>query len=200
MSDYINYSLTNNPIESFTNWYQDAKKVEDNAEAMTLSTIFADQKRPDSRTVLLKGISDKGISFYTNYESKKGQELDKNNEACILFYWHKSKRQVRVQGRVVKMSEDESRSYFSSRDRQSQLASYMSHQSHPIEDKNALLQKLENLKVEFENKEIPLPKTWGGYFFIPYEFEFFVYGDYRINDRFLYELKDGQWSITRLQP
>lgn len=200
MSDYINYSLSADPLASLKNWYEDAKKVEDNPEAMTLSTLFAESKRPDARTVLLKGISAQALSFYTNYESKKGQELEKNNEACILFYWHKSKRQVRLQGKVVKMTQEESRSYFNSRDRESQLASYMSEQSHPIEDKNALIKKLEETKKRFEGQEIPLPKSWGGYFFTPYEFEFFVYGDYRINDRFLYELIDSQWKITRLQP
>lgn len=200
MDNLTNYKLNKDPVVSFLAWYEDAQKVEQNPEAMTLSTIDSQNNRPNSRTVLFKGMRADKITFYTNYKSKKGQELESNNEACLLFYWHLSKRQVRVQGRVFKMSEADSQSYFSSRDRVSQLASYISEQSSPISDKDALLKKLEDARQKFDGVEIPLPQSWGGFLFEPYEFEFFVYGDYRINDRFLYQLNDTNWSITRLQP
>lgn len=200
MDNLTNYHLNKDPVASFLSWYGDAKKVEQNPEAMTLSTVDELKKRPDSRTVLFKGMSADKLTFYTNYKSTKAQELEANNEASLLFYWHVSKRQVKIHGRVSKMSESDSRLYFASRDRVSQLASYISEQSSPIADKDALLKKLEEARIKFDGKDIPLPKNWGGFLFEPYEFEFFVYGDYRINDRFLFKLNDTNWSITRLQP
>nr|BDT27712.1 pyridoxamine 5'-phosphate oxidase [Bacteriovorax sp. HI3] len=200
MDNLINYYLNKDPLESFSSWYNDAKKVEQNPEAMTLSTVDTFHGRPDSRTVLFKGLSEGKLTFYTNYKSTKGRELEVNNEACLLFYWHVSKRQVRIQGTVKKMDEASSRRYFQSRDRQSQLASYISEQSSPIADKDALMKKLEEATKAFDGKDIPLPATWGGFYFEPYEFEFFVYGDYRINDRFLFTKQNNDWMITRLQP
>ncbi len=126
--------------------------------------------------------------------------MDSSNEASLLFYWHKSGKQVKVQGRVEKMDRESSRQYFHSRDRQSQLASYMSHQSAEVKDKAALIEKLNQVTKEFDGKEIPLPDHWGGYIFTPYEFEFFLYGEFRLNDRFLYQLNNGKWSVSRLQP
>ena len=201
MDDLLKYFLNNNAIASFTNWYEEATKVEQNAEAMTLSTIDTQKSRPDSRTVLFKGINNAGqLTFYTNYLSTKARELEKNNEASLLFYWHVSKRQVRIHGKVTKMNESDSKKYFQSRDRQSQLASFISEQSSPISNKEALLKKLEQASQEFLGKEIPYPANWGGFLFEPYEFEFFVYGDYRINDRFLYTKQNNDWTIVRLQP
>ncbi len=200
MDNLIKYSLTDNPLDSFMSWYADAKKVEQNPEAMTLSTIDLKNNRPDSRTVLFKGIKDGCCTFYTNYLSNKARELEGNREACLLFYWHASKRQVRIQGQVRKMAESDSKSYFHSRDRQSQLASMISEQSSPIVDKDALMAKLTEATQKYDGLEIPYPKNWGGYLFEPYEFEFFVYGDYRINDRFLFKKQNNNWSVTRLQP
>lgn len=200
MDSLIEYSLSNNPLDSFSSWYDDAKKVEQNADAMTLSTVDLKNNRPDSRTVLFKGIKDGCCTFYTNYMSNKASELEGNNEACLLFYWHLSKRQVRIHGKVRKMSQADSEKYFHSRDRQSQLASMISDQSSPIADKEALLKKLSEAKDKYEGTDIPYPTNWGGYLFEPYEFEFFVYGDYRINDRFLFKKKNNDWSWTRLQP
>lgn len=200
MDNLIKYSLSNDPLESFMNWYAEAKNIEQNAEAMTLSTINLKNNRPDARTVLFKGIKDGCCTFYTNYHSNKGRELEVNNEASLLFYWHASKRQVRIQGQVRKMAESDSKSYFYSRDRQSQLASMISEQSSPIENKDALLSKLSEATKKYDGVEIPYPENWGGYLFEPYEFEFFVYGDYRINDRFLFTKNNNSWSVTRLQP
>lgn len=200
MDSLIDYSLKNNPLDSFTAWYEDARKVEQNADAMTLSTIDLKNNRPDSRTVLFKGIKDGCCTFYTNYMSNKASELESCNEACLLFYWHVSKRQVRIQGKVRKMSLADSEKYFHSRDRQSQLASMISNQSSPIADKDELLKKLTEATEKYEGTTIPYPTNWGGYLFEPYEFEFFVYGDYRINDRFLFKKQNNDWSVTRLQP
>ena len=200
MENLLGYCLSKDPISSFNEWYEQAKNVEQNPEAMGLSTVDSLRGRPDSRTVLYKGMKSGALTFYTNYLSNKSRELETNNEATVLFYWHVSKRQVRVHGRVKKMERSDSESYFKSRDRQSQLASYISEQSTPIEDKSALMKKLEAASQKFDGMDIPCPVNWGGFLFEPYEFEFFVYGDYRINDRFLYEKQTDGWSITRLQP
>lgn len=201
MDQLSDYSLNENPIESFVKWYDGAKLVEQNPEAMSLSTIDTVLNRPDSRTVLFKGMSSGALTFYTNYKSQKGQEFLSNHEASVLFYWHLSKKQVKIHGSVTKMSEEESRAYFNSRDRQSQLASYISDQSKPILDKQSLLKKLQEAEKTFDQKAIPHPSHWGGYYIKPYEFEFFLYGDFRLNDRFLYkQSQEGSWIVTRLQP
>ena len=200
MDNLLKYSLSKDPHNSFMNWYGDAKSVEQNPDAMTLSTVDVKNNRPDSRTVLFKGMSDHSLKFYTNYNSNKAHQLNDNNEACLLFYWHVSKRQVRIQGRVTRMNASDSETYYKSRDRQSQLASYISQQSSPIADKDALLSKLNEANEKFKDSPVPYPANWGGYLFEPYEFEFFVYGDYRINDRFLFQRHMEDWTITRLQP
>lgn len=197
------FDLTNDPIESFYKWYLDAAKCEQNAEAMTLATV-SNSGRPDARVLLFKGMKERALTFYTNYGSPKGHDLEVHPEGCIVFYWHNSKRQVRLHGHVKKMSHEDSNRYFQSRDRDSQLASYISEQSSPIADKQALLDKLEKARKQFANKEVPTPEHWGGYFFEPYEIEFFVYGDYRLNDRFLFKLDQSKamngWSYSRIQP
>lgn len=200
MDNLINYFLNKDPLDSFSKWYDDAKKVEQNPEAMTLTTIDSFHKRPDARTVLFKGISSGKLTFYTNYQSMKTREMESNSEVCLLFYWHVSKRQVRIHGKVTKMEKENSAKYWNSRDRQSQLASYISEQSSPIADKDELMEKLAQATKNFEGKDVPLPDNWGGFYFEPYEFEFFVYGDYRINDRFHYTKENSEWKITRLQP
>ena len=200
MDDLNKYSLSKEPLESFINWYEAAKTIEQNPEAMTLSTIDLKNNRPDSRTVLFKGLKEGCCTFYTNYLSNKGRELEHNNEACLLFYWHASGKQVRIQGRVRKMTKLDSKTYFHSRDRQSQLASLVSEQSSPITNKDALMTKLADATNKYNGLEIPYPDNWGGFLLEPYEFEFFVYGDYRINDRFLFKKQNSNWSVTRLQP
>jgi len=201
LNELKDYNLGIDPIKNFLNWYAEAINVEDNADAMTLSTIELPANRPFSRTVLYKGMKEGKIIFYSNYLSQKAQQIEHNNEVSLLFYWHKSIRQVRIQGRVTKMSEAESKVYFASRDRESQLASYISKQSSPVASKSELLKNLEAAKLKFENKEVEKPIHWGGYLIEPYEFEFFIYGKYRLNDRFLYILNnEGKWDISRLQP
>lgn len=199
MDKISQFGLSNNPIESFKDWYQQAAKVEQNAEAMTVASVDS-EGRPDARVLLYKGFVEDGIAFYSNYKSIKAQEWQQNAEACLVFYWHVSKKQVRLRGKVKLMSRENSIKYFQSRDRESQLASYISEQSAPIEDKAELLRKLHLAKEKFDSSPIPTPEHWGGYIFIPDEVEFFLYGEHRLNDRFLYKLSAGQWTVCRLQP
>ena len=200
MDDLVNYSLKDNPLVSFEDWFNEASLVEQNAQAMAVSTYDHELNRPSTRYLLYKGISDHKILFYTNYLSPKARELGDNPEIALAFYWHVSKKQVRIHGRVFKMNREDSEKYFHSRDRESQIASYLSHQSEKIEDKKALLLKYEATKELFAGKPIPLPDYWGGFLVEPYEYEFFVYGENRLNDRFLYQLKNQKWEVSRLQP
>lgn len=195
------YNLSEDPYENFKNWYDDALILEDNADAMTLATLDPDKKRPVLRTVLFKGIIENQFTFYTNFLSNKSQHIKLNPEVGLLFYWIRSRHQIRVQGFVTKMSEENSLKYFRSRDRESQIVSMVSSQSQKIKSKNELILKVEEVKTEFRDKEIPKPSHWGGFLIEPYEFEFFIYGENRLNDRFLYEKNSmGQWIVSRLQP
>jgi len=200
MENLLNFELSADPLDSFVNWHAKALPIELNADAMSVATYDTEKKRPSSRYLLYKGLKDKKIIFYTNYFSPKSHDLDLNPEVALNFYWHNSKKQVRIQGRVERMSLIDSKNYFHSRDRDSQIASYISHQSAFIEDKNTLISKFEEVKNKFANSEIPHPENWGGYLVTPYEFEFFLYGEFRLNDRFLYTTSSNGWSVNRLQP
>lgn len=200
MDDLLNYSLTDNPLTSFLDWYKEANIVEQNAQAMAVSSYDHEKNRPNTRYLLYKGISASKIIFYTNYLSPKAKELSNNPEIALAFYWHVSKKQVRIHGKISKMEREDSERYFHSRDRESQIASYLSHQSEVISDKAALIEKYQATKELFEGKPIPLPEYWGGFLVEPYEYEFFLYGDNRLNDRFLYQLKNQKWEVNRLQP
>lgn len=200
MDNLLNYYLSEDPLKSFLNWFHEAEKVEQNAPAMSVSTYDHEGNRPTTRVLLFKGMKDNGLVFYTNYLSPKSRDIEVNSEVCLNFYWHVLGRQVRIQGKASKMSHADSDKYFQSRDRDSQIASYISTQSSSIEDKDALMAKFEQTKKAFEGKPIPCPEHWGGYCVFPYEFEFFLYGKNRINDRFLYKFKNNTWEICRLQP
>ena len=200
MDNLFQYNLDPDPLESFKQWYQDAKNVEENAEAMVLSTVDIKNHRPNSRFLLYKGMLEEKIIFYTNYQSPKSLEIEANPEVALTFYWHKSKRQVRINGLAEKMSQKDSQKYFLSRDKESQIASYVSAQSRPIEDRDQLLKKYSEALLLFKNKAVPCPSQWGGFLVTPVEIEFFIYGEHRLNDRFLYQLINQQWVSARLQP
>lgn len=200
MDDLLNYSLTDDPLASFLKWFEEASAIEQNAEAMAVSTIDPIRNRPSVRYLLYKGVAQKKIMFYTNYLSPKAQDLDTNPEIALAFYWPLSKKQVRINGRVKKMERVDSERYFHSRDRASQIASYLSLQSHTIKDKDELLKKFKDTEDQFLGKTIPLPDHWGGFLVDPYEYEFFLYGANRLNDRFLYTLNNSEWEVQRLEP
>lgn len=200
MDDLLNYSLKDDPLTSFLDWYKKASIVEQNAQAMAVSTYDQEKNRPNTRYLLYKGVMANKIVFYTNYLSPKAKELGNNPEIALAFYWHVSKKQVRIHGLVTKLGYEESARYFHSRDRESQIASYLSHQSEVISDKDSLLKKYQETSELFAGKAIPLPSNWGGYLVEPYEYEFFLYGENRLNDRFHYQLKNQQWEVKRLQP
>lgn len=200
MDDLLNYALKKDPLATFIEWYEAAAKIEQNAEAMAVSTYDEDKKRPNTRYLLFKGVKDQQFVFYTNYGSPKSKDLNQNPEVSLTFYWHLSKKQVRIHGRVRKMSAADSSAYFHSRDRDSQLASLISSQSSPIQDKKSLTDKFLSAQKQFAGLPIPCPENWGGFLVEPYEYEFFLYGENRLNDRFLYETINQDWKVSRLQP
>jgi pyridoxamine 5'-phosphate oxidase len=194
--------LDSNPLKQFNIWFQQALAadlIEPNA--MTLATATPEGK-PTARIVLLKGVDEQGFVFYTNYDSQKGQQLIANPYAALVFLWDKLERQIRIEGKVEKLSADESWSYFHSRPKASQLGAWTSAQSQVIPNREVLEQKLLSLQAQYSgDATIPLPEHWGGFRVIPNRIEFWQGRPSRLHDRLVYDLQtDGSWSISRLSP
>lgn len=188
------------PLVLFADWYADARHSGIYLpEAMTLATCSSDG-RPAARQMLLKGFDERGFRFFTNYDSRKGSEMAENPRAALVFHWTRLQRQVRVEGRVEKISEQESREYFATRPRGSQLGAWASSQSATIEDRRQLEQAYREHEARFKGKEVPLPPFWGGYRVIPEAIEFWQGRANRLHDRLRYTLGDDGWAVTRLSP
>lgn len=194
-------SVEKHPVEQFAIWFEDALETGlTDANAMTLSTATADG-RPSSRIVLLKGFDSLGFRFYTNYSSRKGRELELNPHAALCFYWPTLERQVRIEGKVEKLSREESASYFKSRPRDSKIGAWASEQSSVIGGRDELEKKFKALQERFEGREVPLPEVWGGYLLRPIAIEFWQGRTGRLHDRILYSRRgDDGWDISRLSP
>lgn len=184
----------------FYKWLQivfGRKPIDPNA--MTLATVDL-QGRPSARTVLLKGADRRGFIFFTNYGSRKGQELADNPNAALAFYWKDLERQVCIAGRVEKLSAEESEAYFKTRPRGSRIGAWASDQSAPIPDRKFLEERMNEAEKRFPN-EVPMPSFWGGYVLAPERVEFWQGGAARLHDRFEYTRQsDGTWRIQRLAP
>ncbi|MGB3683428.1 MAG: pyridoxamine 5'-phosphate oxidase [Rubrobacteraceae bacterium] len=189
------------PVDQFRSWFEEALEANlHEPNAMTLSTATPDG-RPSARVVLLKGFDGRGFVFYTNYEGRKARELEQNPNCSLTFYWGELERQVRVEGRAVRVPEEESDAYFDSRPRGSRLGAWASEQSRPVEDRVKLEERLKELEVEYEGREIPRPPFWGGYRVEPERMEFWQGRENRLHDRLLYSaVGSGAWEIQRLQP
>ncbi|MBD0363947.1 MAG: pyridoxamine 5'-phosphate oxidase [Coleofasciculus sp. C3-bin4] len=190
-----------NPFKQFKIWFDQAVAAQlPEPNAMTIATATLDGK-PSARMVLLKDCDERGFVFYTNYQSNKGQQLIENPWGAIVFWWAQLERQVRIEGRVEKVSDAESDEYFNSRPIGSQLGAWASNQSQVVESREALEQRLEQLKEEYENKDVPRPPHWGGFRVIPDEIEFWQGRPNRLHDRLLYRrCENGSWTIQRLSP
>lgn len=193
--------LNSNPIEQFRSWFDQAMQAEiPEPNAMTLATVDA-ENRPWQRTVLLKAYDERGFVFYTNYESRKAQQLAANPNASILFPWVSLERQVIINGTVEKVSTAESLKYFVSRPFSSRLGAWVSKQSSVISSRSLLEAKLQEMKNKFKDGDVPLPSFWGGYRIQPTSIEFWQGGAGRVHDRFMYSNPtNGDWTIERLAP
>ncbi|MEZ4904436.1 MAG: pyridoxamine 5'-phosphate oxidase [Spirosomataceae bacterium] len=188
------------PIEQFDKWFEEAllaEVIEPNA--MVISTINK-EGYPQGRIVLLKDVDKNGFTFYTNYESQKGTELSIHPFAALTFWWAELERQVRIVGKVEKVSEAESDAYFAIRPRGSQLGAWASAQSKQIENREILTQKIAQLEVRFANQTIPRPPHWGGYRVVPSQIEFWQGRASRLHDRLRYVIENNEWKIERLSP
>ena len=193
-------SLKSDPIAQFRLWFEEARASGiPEPNAMTLGT--ADRSgRVSCRTVLLKAYDDRGFVFFTNYGSRKAQQISENPRAALLFPWVALARQIEIAGPVEKISAAESLAYFMSRPIGSRLGAWVSDQSQIISSRSVLLTKFEDLKNKFADGEIPKPDFWGGYRVIPETIEFWQGGGDRLHDRFLYTQKNRTWSHVRLSP
>lgn len=195
-------SVCTDPFEQFQVWFDQNLKInKDDPTAMALATV--DKKgMPANRIVLLKDYNrEDGFSFYTNYDSRKAKQLKDNPKASLLFYWPQTERQIRIEGKIKKLSKATSEAYFHQRPRESQIGAWASEQSSTIPDRNYLEKTVSELSRFFDNHtQIPLPPFWGGYSLIPSYFEFWQGRPNRLHDRIIYTLVKGSWKIGRLAP
>lgn len=194
-------SVSENPVQQFQQWLQEAldSKV-DEPTAMVLSTVSGAGK-PSARVVLLKGVDAQGFTFFTNYESRKGHDLEENPQASLTFFWPALERQVRIEGKIVKVDAAESDSYFHSRPKGSQIGAWASPQSQVIAARGVLEQREQEFSEKFASQDVvPRPAHWGGYRLQPDYVEFWQGRPSRLHDRVVYALENGQWAIKRLAP
>jgi len=188
------------PLRLFQEWFEAAREAGVRfPETMTLATATADGA-PSARMLLLKSADENGFVFFTGYESRKGEELDANPRAALVFYWQPLGRQVRVEGTVERVPEEESAAYFAGRPRASRLAAWASRQSRPLGSRGELEQRYAELEREYEGRDVPLPPHWGGYRLRPDAIEFWEHRDSRLHDRVVFTRAREGWSETRLWP
>lgn len=192
--------LTADPLALFTRWFEEAgERGAFEPHAVALATATPDGA-PSARMVLMKGFDERGLSFFTNYGSRKGSDLEANPQAALLFHWPQLGRQVRIEGQVSRVEREESEAYARSRSRASQLSALASPQSRPVPDRSWLERRVEELDREHEGAELPVGDDWGGYRLEPRAWEFWQHRPDRLHDRFRYERAGGAWRAERLGP
>jgi pyridoxamine 5'-phosphate oxidase len=193
-------ALDRDPLAQFTRWLEEARAagmIEPTAMALATATR---EGRPSVRIVLFKGLESGGLTFYTNYESRKGSELADNPHAALVFWWDKLERQVRIEGRVERLPHEQSRAYAESRPRASQLSAYASKQSRVVASRAELEARFAMAEKRFGGLPVPLPAHWGGYRLRPESFEFWQGRRDRLHDRLVYRSAVDGWRIERLEP
>lgn len=198
-AELLEEKAQNHPMRQFEQWFHEALQAEvPEPNAMTLATVGSDM-RPSTRVVLIKGYDDHGLVWYTNYNSRKGQELAGNPFASLQFHWVELERVVRIEGRVSKVSEQESDTYFHSRPLDSRIGAWASPQSQVIDSRTQLVTQAARYTAQFGLKP-PRPPHWGGYRLTPDRWEFWQGGVARLHDRLVYRLQDSDWIKERLAP
>jgi pyridoxamine 5'-phosphate oxidase len=194
-------NLNSDPFQQFNAWLSAYQTFLPNEPtAMTLATVD-EKSQPWQRTLLLKGVDEKGFVFFSNKRSHKGQQINHNDQGSLHFFWSVLEQQIHIQGKVEAITEQESDVYFHSRPHESQLAALASQQSQPLKNRDVLEDTFHSLQQKFPNNTpIPKPSYWGGYRLIPTRIEFWQGGEYRLHDRFEYVKKQGIWKIQRLYP
>jgi pyridoxamine 5'-phosphate oxidase len=192
--------LASDPLEQFGRWFAEAGAAVEVPEATALATATP-EGAPSVRMVLLKGFDERGLVFYSHRTSRKGRELEANPQAALLFHWSPLGRQVRVEGRVEGVSDDESDAYFATRPREAQIGAIASRQSEPLGSRSELDERLAEVRAELGDGSVPRPPTWGGFLLVPEAWEFWQHRASRLHDRFRYEREpSGAWRIERLFP
>ncbi|MCO1336315.1 pyridoxamine 5'-phosphate oxidase [Microbulbifer sp. OS29] len=189
------------PLEQLRKWLSEAVEAGlADPNAMCLATVNTDGQ-PAQRIVLLKGVDERGFTFYTNLQSDKARDMAENPQVSLLFPWHSLERQIIVYGKVAPVSREQAKAYFQSRPLDSQLAAWASRQSQSLSSREELQHQFEQEKSRFAGKDVPLPEFWGGYCVVPSAVEFWQGGANRLHDRFIYRIHDnGSWAIERLSP
>ncbi len=188
------------PVEQFRRWFEEALAAGlHEPNAMIVATASPDGL-PSARVVLLKGFDDRGFVFYTNYEGRKGRELEENPRAALLFYWGELERQVRIEGTASRVSEEESDAYYAGRPRGSRLGALASEQSRVVGSREVLEGRIRTLEAEYEGRDVPRPAFWGGYRVEPEAVEFWQGRENRLHDRLVYRRGEVGWKMERLQP
>jgi len=194
-------SVDRDPVVQFDRWFTEAVKATvAEPNAMNLATISEDG-RPSSRIVLLKGVAGGKFMFYTNYQSQKGKELEKNPACALNFFWPDLERQIRIEGVAQRLDAATSENYFQSRPRASQVSAWASPQSSLIRDRSILEERVKEIEKRFEGRDVlPKPHQWGGYGVEPFEIEFWQGRLNRLHDRIVYTRIEGEWRINRVAP
>lgn len=194
-------NVSKDPLQQFRTWLEEAITAEiPEPTAMSLATVTP-QGIPACRIVLLKDVSAEGFTFYTNYSSDKGKDIDNQPIVALTFFWTELERQIRIQGSVTRVSKETSIAYFQSRPRESQIGAWVSPQSTPLTDRKILEERKSAMEKKFEGQDVlPKPEQWGGYLVSPFIIEFWQGRPSRLHDRIVYTLKDKLWNIRRLAP
>ena len=194
------FEEANNPIELFKKWFAKAEKTEINdPNAVAVATVD-DHNQPSVRMVLLKGLSDKGFVFYTNFNSKKGSDLKINKKSSMCFHWKSIRRQVRIVGEVEKVTDKEADDYYNSRPYKNKIGAWASSQSEILDKRDDFIKKIKTYEKKYPSNNVPRPSHWSGWRLMPSQIEFWLDGEGRIHERLNYKKENGSWKKELLYP